>query len=481
VTRSPRHLLALLLALLAAGCGSKKPRIVIWIEVDTLRADALGCYGNHSTGTGGARPTPSLDALAADGLRFDHAYSTAPWTIPSLVSQLSGKWPWEHGVRRLLELAPEESVPLVPRVRELGWRTAGVMTNFVATNKQGFARGFERFDDSLAQGHEGSHAPEALDKLLSFADELAREPGQGLFLFGWLFEPHYRYEAHEGLQFGPEYAGPLEGDEELNDLLARRAQLSQADKLFLRGRYQGEVAFVDRAIGRFLDELRRREWYDEALIVFAADHGEELFDRGWLGHSVTLHDELVRVPWIVKLPASEAGARRNQVIADVVSLIDLPATLLEWMGAKPRDPGGGLLGHSRSLLPVLKQGLPSERRWIYLHTDFQPLLDNELASEKRGHAWGVIDAQTALKWVVDHKSEPPRGMLYDLAHDPLEKNNLYARMGPGREAPMLRLRGLEPRALEGSRPAPEVLPEEPWIPWPANLDGGGRALLREKH
>jgi arylsulfatase A-like enzyme len=475
-----RLLITLLLAALAAGCGSRKPRIVVWIEVDTLRADALGCYGNHATGEGGALPSPNIDALAADGLRFEHAYSTAPWTIPSLVSQLSGAWPWEHGVRRLLELAPEASVPLVPRAKELGWRTAGVTTNFVATGKQGFGRGFERWDDSLAQGHEGSHAPEALDKLLAFADELARDPGQGLFLFGWLFEPHYRYEAHEGLRFGPPYAGPLKGDEELNDLLARRKQLTQDDKLFLRGRYQGEVAFMDRALGRFLGELKRRGWYDEALIVFVADHGEEILDRGWIGHSVTLHEELVHVPWIVKLPASEVSARRGQSIPDVVSLIDLPATLLDWMGAKPRDPGGGLLGHSRSLLPVLREGARSERRWIYLHTDFEPLQDNQLAPEKRGNAWGVVDAQTALKWIVDHKQDPPRGMLYDLAHDTLEKNNLYEKLGPGREAPMQRLRGLVARPLAGARGAPALLPEEPWIAWPSDLDGGGPALLEEK-
>jgi arylsulfatase A-like enzyme len=379
-----------------------------------------------------------------------------------------------------MELAPEASVPLVPRLRELGWRTAGVMTNFIATSKQGFGRGFERWDDSLAQGHEGSHSPEAVDKLLAFGDELAADPGQGLFLFAWMFEPHYRYEEHAGLHFGPAYDGPLKGDEELNDLLARRAQLSEADKLFLRGRYQSEVAFVDQALGRLIDELKRRGWYDQALIVFVGDHGEEILDRGWIGHSVTLHDELVHVPWIVKLPAAELGARRGAVIADVVSLIDLPATLLDGMGAQPRDPGGGLLGHSRSLLPLLRAGTPSERRWIYLHTDFEPLLDNALTPEKRGNAWGVIDAETGLKWIVDHKQDPPRGTLYDLQHDMLEKNDLVARFGPGREAPMQRLRALVAAPLAGARGAPAVLPEEPWIAWPAELDGAGPALLKEK-
>lgn len=471
-------LLALCTALVCGACGPKKPRLVVWIEVDTLRADALGCYGNRARGENGAEPTPAIDALAADGQRFEHAYSSASWTIPSLVTQLSGLWPWEHGVRRMLELAPAESVPLVPGIRARGWRTAGVMTNFVATGAQGFARGFERWDDSLAQGHEGAHAPEALAKLLGFADQLAREPGEGLFLFGWLFEPHYRYEAHPGLHFGPEYHGPLGGAEELNDLLARRATLTEADRLFLRGNYQSDVAFMDRALGQFLSELKRRGWYDDALIVFAGDHGEEILDRGWIGHSVHLHEELVRVPWIVKLPKDEAPVRRGAVLGDVVSLIDLPATLLEWIDAHPADPARGLLGHSRSLLPTLRRGERSARRWIYLHTDFEPVQQNELASEKRGDAWGVIDAETALKWVVDRRAAP-RGMLYDLRHDPLEKNDL-ARFGPGREAPLLRLVGLLPEALAGRRGAPSALPEEPWIAWPADSDGAGPALLAER-
>jgi len=168
-----------------------------------------------------------------------------------------------------------------------------------------------------------------------------------------------------------------------------------------------------------------------------------------------------------KLPASEAGARKGRRCDDLVSLIDLPATLLDWIGSRPRDPGAGLLGHSRSLLPLLRTDAPSERRWIYLRSQTE--------------AWGVIDAQTALKWIVDHGQHPPRGMLFDLQHDLYEQNDLVARMGAGRAAPLQRLRALVPRPLDGARAAPAVLPEEPWIARSADLDGAGPALLREQH
>jgi len=425
--------LLLVLALFLAGCDARKPRIVVWIEIDSLRADALGCYGNHSIGEGGVTPSPCIDALAADGLRFEHAYASAPATIPSLASQLTGQWPWE---------TTGES--FIPRLRGLGWRTAGVTAS--------------------------PDAAETLALLLSQTDELARDPGQGLLLFGSLSEPRYPYEEHAGLRFGPSYAGALKGDEDLGDLLARSAQLSEADRLHLRGRYQGEVAFVDRALGAFFGELKRRGWYDEALIVLVADHGEELFERGSLGHGRTLFEESVHVPWIVKLPLSETGARKGQSIPDVVSLIDLPATLLDWIGVKPSTRAGGLLGHSRSLLPALRTGARSERRWVYLRADTEP----------GSNVWGVIDAQTTLKWLVDHGQDPPRGSLYDLKHDLYEQNDLGQGLGVERAALMQRLRGLVAQPLGAARGAPAVLPEEPWIAWPADLDGAGPALLRDR-
>lgn len=454
---------------LLSACRRDPPPIVVWIEVDTLRADALGCYGNRASGVGGIEPSPAIDALARDGVRMERAYSAAPWTIPSLVTQWSGEWPWEHGVQRLLELAPQEKVPFVPAVRAAGWRTSGVMTNFVATARQGFARGFERWDDSLAQGHEGSYGSQAIDRLLASADELAKEPNQGLFLFGWLFEPHYRYEEHEGARFLEHYNGALRGDEELNELLRRRQELSPEDARFLRARYQSEVRWTDNAIARLVAGLRERGWYERATIIVVADHGEELLDRGWIGHSIHLHDELVRVPWIIKLPHSE---RAGSVVRESVSLIDLPATLWELMGLDPAQR----FGHSRSLVPSLRQGLRPSRRWLYLHTQFEPALAGPLNQDKRGHQWGVIDAETNRKWIVDHKRQPPVGMLFDLDKDPGEQFELYAR-GPGLEANMRRLRALVPESLGEELPAPSgLLPEEAWIAWPPTREGMGPAL-----
>ncbi len=462
----------------SSSAPASAPPIVIWIEVDTLRADALGCYGNTSTGENGCAPSPNLDALARDGVRFEHAYSAAPWTIPSFVTQLSGLWPWEHGATHLLEPIGEAHTALVPLVARAGLRTGGVMTNFVATSRYGFERGFERWDDSFATGHTGATSREALDKLLAMADELGGGRERGLFLMGWLFEPHYRYEAHAGLRFGPgfgaasaaPYPGPLKGDEPLEKLLRERATLTPADQAFLRGNYQSEVAFLDASIGRFIAGLKERGLYDRAWIVFTADHGEELFDRGWLGHSVTLFDELVHVPLIVKPP--RGMLEKSAVRSDFVSLIDVPATLFAMATGREPDRDKLELGHSRSLVPTIVAGRASERRWLYLHTSFEPVIKDDLAEQKSALQWGVIDAQSGWKWFVDHATgAQPQAHLFELNRDPREITDL-ALADLGRVSSQ-RLRALEPRSLGSERPAPAWLPEEPWGPRAKTNDGFG--------
>lgn len=473
---------ALALALVSASCpkAPEPPPIVVWIEVDTLRADALGCYGNPTLGEGGASPSPNIDALARDGVRFERAYSAAPWTIPSLVTQLSGLWPWEHGATHLLEPVGEAHTALVPLLQKRGVRTAGVMTNFVATHEYGFSRGFERWDESFATGHLGATSNEALQRLLAFADELGGGKERALFLMGWLFEPHYLYESHAGLRFGPghgsasaaPYAGALTGTEPLESLLRRRATLTSADRDFLRGNYQSEVAYLDASMGRFLDALKERGLYERAWIVFTSDHGEEILDRGWIGHSVTLHDELVHVPLIVKPPR---GVETSAAVrSEYVSLVDLPATLHEM--ATKREPARATLelGHSRSLVRTLTQGTKPERRWLYLHTDFVPVVKDELSDEKTAHQWGVLDGESGWKWIVDHRRRSNGALaakLYDVGErrDPSSDPDAAEVVRA-----MQRLRALVPRPLgEGERLAPAWLPEEPWGPRDASASGFG--------
>jgi len=426
------------LALLLVGCAEAPdvPNVVVWIEVDTLRADALGCYGNTARDADGDGPSPAIDALAAQSVRFERAYATAPWTVPSLVSQLTGRWPWEHGALRVVQPLDPSLDTLPARFRRAGWRTAGVTTNFITRAQYGFDRGFERWDESLATGHEGSTGAAAVARLLALADDLAREPGAGLFLFALLFEPHYRYEAHPEHRFAPQSAPRVRGDEELPALRERLDELGPDDAAFLRARYQGEVAAADAAIGALVRGLRERGLLEDAVVVFTADHGEELLERGWLGHTTTLFDELVRVPLLVRAPGLDPA------VSDApVSLVDLGATLCALAGVPHEGP---------TWADALRGGA-APRRYLYLHSDFEPPLPGGKA--KRTLQWGVVDGATRRKWLVDHLADGgPRGALYALDDDPHERRPL--------DGPALRLRrGLVPEALDGADGGAAIAPE----------------------
>lgn len=487
MSRPAAALLLLAPIALVPACSPPRAKTVVFVVVDTLRADSLGSYGNRRVGENASHASPNLDALAGQGVRFGEARSVAPWTIPSLVSMMSGKWPWEHGQNRLLQHCPEGVLELAPSFRSRGFATAGVMTNFVATRRYGFDHGFDRWDDSFAQGHVGSTGHAAVARLLALADELRGQGRENLFLFAWLFEPHYLYEAHDGKRFGPgwgdeastPYTGDLKGDEELGALQKRRADLTPQDAEFLRGRYQSEVAWVDDAVGALVAGLKERGLDDDALIVFTADHGEEILDRGWIGHTVSLHKELVRVPLIVRLPSGDAERRRGAMVDDPVSLIDLPATLLDLATGAGPNREIGELAHSRSLADTVRDGARPERQWLYLHTDFEPAL-GDARPETRSLQWGVFDARNRMQWIVDRKvpeGAPPRMYLYDTARDPGETVNLWETPeGATLALPFQRLRALVPQDLDGKRPAPALLPEEPWIRGDPDPDGVGPAF-----
>ncbi len=441
--------------LLVGGCGDAgeelEPAVIVWIEVDTLRADALGAYGNAEVGEDGRGVTPELDRFASGAVLFEHAFATAPWTIPSVASQLTGAWPFDHGANALLEPLPA-SAPLLPeQFAAAGWRTAGVTTNFVTRGVYGFGRGFERFDDSLAAGHEGSSGSEAVGQLLEYADELGGG-AENLFLFGLLFEPHFRYLAHPGRRFGPgfgsragtPYTGALQGSEELAELRARLgpggAHTSE-DTDFLRGLYTSDVARMDAAFGELRAGLEARGLWEQAWVVFAADHGEEFGEHGWIGHTTSLRKGMLHVPLIVKPPAALAAGRRGARVEGPVSLVDLPATLREM---------AGMSAAATSLLPAVLEGTDPERRFLYAYTRFEPVLQTAAASAKRSHRIGVIDAQQRLRFEVDRLAgDADGGVAFRPRLESLEGELLWAGEGPAPEslAPMLRLRGLLPEPL----------------------------------
>jgi arylsulfatase len=333
-------------AVAAGGCGgAPAPRLCLLVTVDTLRADHLGAYGSP------LGLTPHLDALAAQSLVFEAAYAPVPLTLPSIATLLTGRWPEELGIRSNESALPAGVSTLAGDLRESGWRTAAVVSNFVLREASGLAAGFERYDDELprreaVRGWPERRARDASDAALGLLDACA-----GLRCFVWLHyqDPHGPYDPPPG---GREAELPRAREAEdaarrlpvakdhagVGAIPAYQYLGGRRDVAYYRAGYRGEVAYVDREVGRLLEGVRARGLDATSVVVFAADHGESLGERDvWFAHGGELTDEQVRIPLFLRIPG-RAPARR----ADVATLADLRATLLRLLpGRAPAGAGPG--------------------------------------------------------------------------------------------------------------------------------------------
>ena len=348
---------------------------VVLVSIDTLRADHLPVYGYQRV------RTPAIDALAADGLVFEQAYAHSPQTLPSHASILTGRLPFEHGVRDNMGFSLKGDEPRLPSMLgALGYGTAGFVSAYVMRAATGLGAGFDVYDDTLPTASTevalGDVQRDGADTVAAVDRWLDSRTSSRFFLFVHLYEPHTPYTPP-----------------------ARFAE-------FLP--YDGEIAYADELVGRLRASLERRGLYDTSLVVLLSDHGEGLGDHGEREHGLFLYRETIRVPLIVKLPgARDAGHR----VTEPVQHIDLVPTILELAGA-PRP--AGLRG--RSLVPALA-GRPLPEQGLYAESLYG-----------RYHfGWSELYALTDGRY---RYIRAPRDELYDVETDPGERTNLAPARAP---------------------------------------------------
>jgi arylsulfatase A-like enzyme len=352
---------------------------IIMISIDTLRADHLPAYGYKKVAT------PAIDALAADGLVFERAYAHAPQTLPAHAAILSGRLPFETGVRDNVGFVVKATERLLPQMlSDRGFATGGVVSAYLLRKETGIARGFEFFDGEMPPAVPG----ESVDRVKRDGAEseavaerwLDQQRSPRLFLFLHLYEPHRPY--------------------------APPPSFAQYDP------YDGEIAYVDTIVGRLVQHLKAQQLYDRSTIVLLSDHGEGLGDHGEQEHGVFVYDEAIHVPLIIKQAGGVGAGRR---IADVVQHVDLAPTILDL--AKAPIPGN-LRG--RSLTPILDgTGTLSET-----------LVYSEAWYARARFGWSELKALTARR----HRYiDAPEEELYDLDRDPQERDNLAARQANQRQ------------------------------------------------
>jgi arylsulfatase A-like enzyme/Flp pilus assembly protein TadD len=357
-----------IVAALACGCGAE-PRSVLLVTIDTLRADHVGAYGYA------AARTPTLDRLAATGVRFEQAVSPAPITLVSHASLLTGKIPPRHGVRdngayRLRD----EHVTLPERLHQAGFATGAFVGAYVLDASFDLDQGFEVYDDRMTGERSASigYAERSAAAVADAASAWIRElpPEQPFFAWIHFYDPHANYTPPPG------FAAAFPGRP-----------------------YDAEIAYTDFQLGRLLEALASPPRRAETLVVVTSDHGESLGEHGEPTHTHFVYDATQRVPLILSGP----GVPRGAVVATQVRLIDVAPTVLDLVRLPPLEAAQGV-----SLVPVMRSGAASPAD-AYVET---------LATRNLG--WSPLAGLRSGGWKY---IRAPRPELYELSEDPGELVN----------------------------------------------------------
>jgi arylsulfatase A-like enzyme len=436
---------------LATGSAPAAPNVVL-IVVDTLRRDHLSTYGYP-------RPTsPHIDRLAAEGVRFEHAYSTASWTLPAHASLFTGLYPSTHRTDTGSILLPGSLITLAQVLAARGYRTGGFSANPWVTAMNGFDRGFERFDyvgvrtvtgvfflNLMGEGWRARRglAPADLggedvtDSLIRWTEDAGRS-GAPFFAFANYMEAHEPYGSVPEPFFSAFVTAPLpatvgrqwvreaplflcsscvEGESGPEGLQCTggRWRVSAERRTAATALYDAGVLYVDHQIGRVVEALDRAGRRDDTLVVVTSDHGETLGERGQMGHGGLLYESVLEIPLIIRYPRLfPAGTR----MGEAASLVDLLPTIAAAAGAPaPPLPDGRNLapGAPAPERPVLAEYFPvAEHVWRAvgrrLRCDYH-LAGRESASIESG----------GFKYIWSSRGE---NELYELAADPTEERNL---------------------------------------------------------
>lgn len=314
--------------LLLEGCTEpRKPPNVLLISIDSLRSDHLGGYGYFRN------TSPNLDKLAEGGARFETAIAPSPWTLPSHVTMMTGRHPAAHGVTTNLRRLGEDIPTLAEAMRNAGYATAGFVSGPYLRNVFGYDRGFDVYDQSMADvtpaaSRTGISSPQLIEAVQNWLEEQRQNsPHQPFFVFLHLWDVHYDFFPPPPWDtlFDPNYDGSIDG----RDIESLGADITERDLAHVIALYDGEIAFTDSQLGVLFDSMEDRGLREDTLVVVTADHGEEFLEHGRIGHAMQVFDESLRVPLIISFPGT---IKPGLVIEEQVRLMDLPQTVLGLTG-----------------------------------------------------------------------------------------------------------------------------------------------------
>ncbi|KPJ58763.1 MAG: hypothetical protein AMJ42_02670 [Deltaproteobacteria bacterium DG_8] len=393
---------------------------IIFILIDTLRPDHLGCYGY-------LRNTSSqIDSLANHGIVFKNTISQSPWTKPSIASLFTSTLPSTHGVtwRGRNKTLPKSMLTLAEVLKQNGYKTVAFSDNPHITKCNGFDQGFDTFIENY-DWLKGNAEP-LTNKVLNWFRENYQKK---YFIYIHYLDPHDPYNApgiyHDiflnkkvidvsnTVKRGNTYV--LNGEYHLDRRMKEKLKsisnpdyplptplhISKKELNYLIDLYDGEIRYVDYQVGRIISVLKELKIYDKTTIIISSDHGEEFLEHGMFRHGYHLYDEIIKVPLIIISPHFNKTPLK---IETPVNLIDLMPTVLDLLGIPSTS---GMKG--KSLIPLINQ---DER------------VESLSISET---SWKGSSAQTLRlanwKYINDIRNE--RTELFNLGEDSGERNNLH--------------------------------------------------------
>ena len=354
---------------------TNRPNVIVYV-IDCLRADRVGAFGS-------ARGlTPSIDALARDGVVLEQAWSCASWTKPSVGCMLTGQLPPRHGGRTATDRISDDAPRLAEAFARAGYQTRALVANPVLDGKAfGFGRGFHSYRNLAKEYVEravNAVPADATDITKDLAQWIPTVKNRPFFLYAHSLDLHYPYEARAI----PGRPAPGPGASE-SDL------------------YDSEIAYNDLELGKVIDGLKSLGMMEDTVLVVTADHGEEFGEHGQNRHGHTLYQSLVHVPLVIRLPGRErAGAR----IKNPVSLVDLSSTLLGLVNLPPLGGSDGF-----SLAPQLhgKDGVRP-----------MPLFAEQISGA------GIYAARDERYKAIEMIAPETSSLAFDLSRDPDERTPL---------------------------------------------------------
>lgn len=367
---------------------------VMFVLIDTLRADHMGLYGYER------QTTPVLDDLSSHGIVFDRVISQSSWTKTSMASIWTGTYPATNGILRYNHVVPEAATMPAEIFQAAGYRTAGIWRNGWVAPNFGFQQGFDTYHqprpgaDSRLQRHSPAPRPiggtdeDLADSVRDFLDNFGQEK---FFLYVHMMDLHQYVFDEFAPDFGPSYADA----------------------------YDKSINWEDRVIGALVQALDDHDVLQRTLIVIVSDHGEAFLEHGWEGHARNLYREAVEVPFMIIPPfILDKEIRVNQMIANV----DVWPTILDLIGLPPLDGSDG-----RSMVPLILQagGLQSPNDVAGLERPIISHMDQHWGQRKEDpkEFVSVIDGGNR---VIVHRYDRSKDEFFDWRTDPTEQKNLFA-------------------------------------------------------